>query len=523
MTGLLNRVLAGRYELQELLASAEWASVWRGQDLALNRPVAIKVLARPAVGDLQAVERLEQEVRSLARLAHRNIVAVYDFGTDGGDRYLVMEVVEGTRLKAMLDGGPLPVAEVVSLATQMSDGLGAAHAAGIFPADLRPANVIVTSAGVVKLCDVGAARLSYQPSQPGPAGRPSTNEADCWLAPEQRAGGLVDARADLYALGCTIHAMLTGAPPFTGHSKPALSADCSARPIMPLRIYRADVPPDLAALVGELLASNPAQRPADAEDVKARLAALSAPTLFARTRAVGGPVPPRSVDEPAVYAATNGVLPSGSPETEDPHTRGRRRAVATVVALAVALATAVTVLLTGATPSEHSARPTAPPATGGASLGPNGTPGSAPPAPSVTPRRPDPFALPGATAPPGANGGTPVPTGTSAAPAGSEQTVSPVPTAAPRPDASAAIADLRAEIQEQELAGELHPDAADDLRSKVDQVLREANEADWPAARYYAGKIREKLGKLLDYGTVTLVGYQALTAQVDVLDRALTQ
>ncbi|MBM0229393.1 serine/threonine-protein kinase, partial [Micromonospora sp. ATA51] len=213
---VLRRLLDGRYLPEELLGTGGMGEVWRGRDLRLDRPVAIKVLTAAGLDEPMAAERFDREARAAARLTHPHIVAVYDFGTEADDSYLVMELVEGRTVAALIADGPLPVGQAVSIAMQACDGIAAAHAAGVVHRDVKPGNLIVTPSGTVKICDFGIARLPRAGGQntlTGPATKLGTGS---YMSPEQALGRPVDPRTDLYSLGCTLYAMLAGVPPFSG-------------------------------------------------------------------------------------------------------------------------------------------------------------------------------------------------------------------------------------------------------------------------------------------------------------------
>src|SRR5262245_5389879 len=267
---MTDELLGGRYQLEEALGSGAMATVWRARDNRLDRPVAVKTLNRGELRDPSAAARFDREARTVARLSHPNIGSVYDVGTQDGTGYIVMELVDGVTVASMLAEGPLPIDRAASIGRQTAEALGAAHATGIVHRDVKPANIMVTPAGRVKVCDFGIAHELHASGVTLTAPDTAIGTA-AYMAPEQAAGEPVDARTDLYALGCVMYAMLAGAPPFTGdrpievvyqqlHNEPA-----------PLRSRRAEVPPALDALVTGLLAKNPADRPADAATVRAAL------------------------------------------------------------------------------------------------------------------------------------------------------------------------------------------------------------------------------------------------------------
>lgn len=252
-------VLAGRYELAELIGAGGMGEVWRGRDLSLDRDVAVKVIARP--GDDKLALRLRSEARAAARLSDPHVVAVHDVGEGhvGGRTivFLVMELVDGLPLEA--ERGPSAVEDVVRWGVQICEGLQAAHTAGIVHRDIKPANIMLTAKGRIKICDFGIARES------GARGLTTTGAvigSPAYMAPEQ-ARGEHDARTDLYALGCVLYELLTGEPPFTGSGWDVLAQHASRMP-EPVRTHRPEVTGELDRLVLRLLSKDPADRPPSA-------------------------------------------------------------------------------------------------------------------------------------------------------------------------------------------------------------------------------------------------------------------
>ncbi len=269
----VGEVVAGRYQVGTLVGRGGMAAVWVGRDLLLDRPVAIKQLSGAGLAEPMAAERFEREARSVAQLAHPNVVAVHDYGTVGGEPYLIMELVAGETVATMLDDGPLTITQAVAVAAQTCDGLAAAHEAGVVHRDIKPSNLIVTPAGVVKICDFGIARMLGGTGTTSLTGETEALGSVSYMAPERVGDHPVDHRVDLYGLGCTLYAMLTGAPPFAAESAVATLTLHVTKAPTPVSELRADVPPMLEALIDELLAKAPSARPADAAHVKARLIA----------------------------------------------------------------------------------------------------------------------------------------------------------------------------------------------------------------------------------------------------------
>jgi len=193
------------------------ASVYWATDRVLQRTVAVKVLGPPYDQDPAFVDRFRHEARAAAGLSHPNIVAVFDRGSAAGVHYLVMEYVQGETLAGTLRRqGVLEPRRAAEVGRRwVCEALEAAHARGLVHRDIKPANVLVSRAGLVKVADFGIAKAAATPTLTGSRGLLGTA---AYLSPEQAQGGPVDARSDLYALGCVLYELLTGAPPFVADS-----------------------------------------------------------------------------------------------------------------------------------------------------------------------------------------------------------------------------------------------------------------------------------------------------------------
>jgi tetratricopeptide (TPR) repeat protein len=264
--------LGERFEIEQLIGSGGMGTVFRARDPISGETVAVKVLSN---GQSHLTERFEREVQVLAELSHPGIVRYISHGvTPAGELFLVMEWLDGEVLKTRLERGPLTVGEAVTLATRVAEALGAAHARGIVHRDLKPSNLILPGGGLdqVKVVDFGIAQRggTTQLTQTGVMlGTPG------YMAPEQaRAGGPIDARADVFALGCVLFQCLTGAPPFDGDTAAAVLAKILFGPAPRMSELWPEVPEDLDALVAQMLAKEPALRPSDGANLAAALAAL---------------------------------------------------------------------------------------------------------------------------------------------------------------------------------------------------------------------------------------------------------
>jgi len=222
----------GQYNLTEEIGRGGMGVVYKAEHRMLKRPAAIKLIRPEAAFDESAIEGFEREVQLSATLSHWNTVQIYDYGrTEGGDFYYVMEYLEGESLRQRLNrSGPLSVQETIAILTQVCDGLGEAHAKGMVHRDLKPANILLATIGgqtdVAKILDFGLAiNVSQNATQVGISGSPP------YMSPEQVRGEAVDARSDIYALGCLIYECLTGHPLFSGESlTEVLNAHLGASP-----------------------------------------------------------------------------------------------------------------------------------------------------------------------------------------------------------------------------------------------------------------------------------------------------
>ena len=305
--------LSGRYTLQALLGHGGMGEVWRGADQELGRPVAIKVL-RDHLPDPELAGRFWREARIAARLQHPGITVIHDVGSDDGHLFIVMELLHGRDLAAMLSEAPagLSLDAAVSLTLQAAEALQAAHAGHVVHRDLKPANLLVLDDGLLKICDFGIAWAVDSTSHLTATGQAIGTPA--YMSPEQCMGQQVDTRSDLYSLGCVLYELLTGQPPFAGGQPLAImSQHLNAEPAAP-RSIRPDIPPGLEHLVLELLAKDPARRPAGADRVIAALRAWCyTPTLKVEPTSKASSRP--DLDPPRLSGNVNGFRPTDSDRT----------------------------------------------------------------------------------------------------------------------------------------------------------------------------------------------------------------
>src|SRR4051794_34361343 len=211
---LVGAVLDGRYRVGVMIATGGMSAVYRGLDLRLDRPVALKIMDSRYAGDSQFLTRFQREARAVARLKDPGLVAVYDQGLDGSHPFLVMELVEGGTLRELLrERGPMPPHAAAAVLRPVLGGLAPAHHAGLVHRDVKPENVLISDDGEVKLVDFGLVRAVAE------AGITSTSVilgTAAYLSPEQVSSGTADARSDVYAVGILAYELITGTTPFTG-------------------------------------------------------------------------------------------------------------------------------------------------------------------------------------------------------------------------------------------------------------------------------------------------------------------
>ncbi|HCO02260.1 MAG TPA: serine/threonine protein kinase, partial [Actinobacteria bacterium] len=203
------QLLGGRYRIGEVLGHGGMAEVYLATDSVLNRDVAVKVLGRNFAHDGSFVQRFRREAQAAAALNHPNVVSVYDTGSDGDTHYIVMEYVHGKTLGEIIrESGPLLPQRAVEIGEAVATGLGFAHRAGIIHRDVKPGNIMITPTGDVKVMDFGIARANTNDSLTRTA---TVLGTATYFSPEQAQGEPVDARSDIYSVGCVLYEMLTAA------------------------------------------------------------------------------------------------------------------------------------------------------------------------------------------------------------------------------------------------------------------------------------------------------------------------
>ena len=261
---LIGRVLDGRYRVGPKIARGGMATVYEAIDLRLDRTVAVKVMHEGLTDDDEFVRRFQREARSAARLAHQNVVAVFDTGDDDGTLFLVMEYVPGLTLRDLIrKEAPMSPAKALAVIEPVLGALAAAHTAGILHRDVKPENVLLADDGRVKVADFGLARAINSDTQHTATGGVLIGTVS-YLSPELVVNGHADARADVYAAGVLIYEMLTGHKPHQAESPIQVAYKHVHEDIPPPSASTPGIPPYVDALVARATARETALRPADA-------------------------------------------------------------------------------------------------------------------------------------------------------------------------------------------------------------------------------------------------------------------
>jgi Tol biopolymer transport system component len=277
----------GPYEILSPLGAGGMGEVYRARDTRLDRTVAIKVLPASLSDDGERRERFEREARAVSALNHPNICTLHDIGHQDGVDFLVMELVDGESLEDRLTKGPLPLAEVLRLGTEIADALSRAHRQGIVHRDLKPANVMLTKTGA-KLLDFGLARVD---APPGPSASvsflPTQHQKALtqagtvlgtfqYMSPEQLEGRDADARTDIFAFGALLYEAVTGHKAFESKSQASLISAIMAGTPPPMSSVQPTIPPALERVIHKCLAKDPDDRWQTAQDLAAELKWIAA-------------------------------------------------------------------------------------------------------------------------------------------------------------------------------------------------------------------------------------------------------
>ena len=328
---LIGRVMAERYHILKRIGEGGMGRVYLGEHVKMNRQCAIKVMSPALVNDHESAARFAREASNAARIIHPNVAAVFDYGESEGLVYLVMEYVEGEPLARILAReAPLSVDRALDLARQIADGLGAAHELGIVHRDLKPDNILITrnKAGkeVAKVVDFGIAKAIQENAGDALTRTGLVIGTPEFMSPEQLLGDPIDARSDLYAVGCILHLMLTASPPFAAATREQMIKRRLSEEAPHIQHLDPGLADSLDRIVNRLLARSPADRYGSAAEVRDALAGTHARRLDVEGLVRASKPTPRSAP---TQAFENAAL-APTEQTELANRPRRRQAVLAV-------------------------------------------------------------------------------------------------------------------------------------------------------------------------------------------------
>lgn len=279
----------GNYQLVQKVGQGGMGLVYKGRQVSLDRIVAVKILNKSLCDNVEFIKRFEREAKSIARINHPNIMAVYDFGQTDGLYYMVTEFIEGSSLsKQISDSVMMTVDRLAPLLVQCLAGLAHVGTTGIVHRDIKPDNILITLDGIAKIADFGLAKDVSRNDSTDLTAVGLAMGTPAYMSPEQCMGRKLDGRSDIYALGVTAYLALTGEKPFTGQSSFEIMTKQREFTPPPPRQLNPALPKEVSDLVMRMLAKNPQDRFKDSEDCRQAWLELGNRLGFMRTGASTG-------------------------------------------------------------------------------------------------------------------------------------------------------------------------------------------------------------------------------------------
>jgi len=317
----IGRTLSGRYRIESMLGQGGMSAVYKATDPNLKRVVAVKLIHPHLSIDPSFIQRFESEASAVASLRHSNIVQVYDFNTDGGVYYMVLEFIPGEtlqdRLKRLADSGrQISIQDAINYTIDISDAVGFAHQRGMVHRDIKPANIMLDVQGKAILMDFGIVKIFGGDSHTSTGAVVGTAR---YMSPELIRGEVADHRSDLYSLGVTLYEMLSGRPPFMADSAMTLMMMHLNDPIPNVRGFRQDIPPELVRILERCLAKDRRDRYQSAAELTADLRrVLTGAGASSGAATMAGMKKPQSVEQTTVEppSKVSNVQPVGQTYVE---------------------------------------------------------------------------------------------------------------------------------------------------------------------------------------------------------------
>ncbi len=299
----IGTTMAGRYLIENVLGEGGMATVYRARHTLIDRPCAVKILNPALARDKMVRERFRREAKSAKKLAHPNVIDIFDEGDTGdGTSFMVMELLDGAPLDQLVSKGPIPLPIALPIMIQIARGIARAHDLEVIHRDLKPENIFIAArddgSALVKLLDFGIARSAQDSRLTGVGEVFGTPQ---YMAPERITSIDAGGSQDLYALGVIFFEMITGQLPFDAPDVPSFLLKHLKEPAPKISERGFSVPPELESLVDSLMAKDPKQRPVDAHKLHSLLLGICAQ--------LGIPLPPEIHDEKSAYRAPAATLP----------------------------------------------------------------------------------------------------------------------------------------------------------------------------------------------------------------------